>query len=154
MTPERCDSLSAFARHSPKQRASATERRYERRTDPVSPRDSVLLLSAEHAPIERWLWEVEDACFKTGREFESRRRKYRRIHWRVWDLAQRMAWRYAPDSRVRYLLEPEEEENEIGYRGKWKNRYPERYSWDFFLRFLWLFARDSRLRRLIAPDDE
>jgi hypothetical protein len=103
-------------------------------------------------PFERWLCEVEDACFQAGRTWEHGHRIGRRPWWRFWDYTQRMAWRHAPYSRLRYLLEPQDEDEEVGYREQWRSRYPDQPQWDFVLRFLWLFARDSRLRRMIAPD--
>lgn len=106
-------------------------------------------------PFERWLCEVEDACFQAGRYWERQERINGRPWWRFWDYAQRMSLRHAPNSRLRILLEPEAgppEYEEVGYREQWQIRYPDQSGWDFLLRFLWLFARDSRLRRLIAPD--
>jgi hypothetical protein len=103
-------------------------------------------------PFRRWLYEVEDACFQAGRRWERQERIYRRPWWRFWDYAQRMSIRHGPYSRLRFLMEPEGQKEEIGYREKWKNRYPDQPQWDFLLRFLWLFAKESRLRRVIAPD--
>jgi hypothetical protein len=35
-------------------------------------------------PLERKVEQVEDACFKAGREFERLKLKYNRPHWRIW----------------------------------------------------------------------
>lgn len=103
-------------------------------------------------PFEHWLWAVEDACFAAGREYEDMMRMSHRPHWRLWEFSQRMAWRFAPNSRLRQLLEPDGGEDEADYRYKWVNRWPHWPQWDFGLRLLWFYARDSRLRHLLAPD--
>jgi len=133
---------------SPSDRVRLAEAREDNRTarwfafDPKQPDD----------PFERWLSEVEDACFQAGRQWERQEHTLARPWWRLWDYAQRLSIRCVPNSRLRYLLEPEDEDEEVGYREKWTDRHPDLPQWDFLLRFVWLFARDSRLRRLIAPD--
>lgn len=107
------------------ERVSLTENRENNRTarwfafSPTPPDD----------PFERWLSEVEDACFQAGRKWERQERIINRPWWRLWDYAQRMALRFTPDSRLRCLLEPENAPQEVGYREQWKNRYPDQPQW-------------------------
>jgi len=144
----RIEKVARLMRESISEQVHLTESREANRTargfafEPKLPED----------PFERWLREVQDACFQAGREWEHQEHVSRRPWWRLWDYAQRMTLRHAPDSRLRYLLEPEGRDGEVGYRGRWTNRYPDQPKWDFLLRFLWLFARNTRLRLLIAPD--
>ena len=116
-----------------------------------NPRVDYVSLRPPRTEMDRWLREVEDACFAAGRDHQRRLMIARRPHWRLWELLQRIAWRLGPYSRIRFLLEPDEDEH-VAYREKWRNRFPDQPVWDFFLRFLWLYAPQTRLRRLIAPD--
>jgi hypothetical protein len=78
---------------------------------------------SQGSPMEDWLAELADVCFAEGRDYERRRMIARRPHWRLWELLQRIAWRLGPYSRIRFLLEPDEDEH-VAYREKWRNRFP------------------------------
>jgi hypothetical protein len=141
--------VTSIVSESAEGRARWASRREGLRTSWVSPSR----LPPPSDPFEQWLWAVEDACFAAGREWEGMVRVQRRPHWRLWDFAQLMALRYARDSRLRQLLEPDDaEDEETGYRTLWINRWPRWPQWDFALRLLWFYARDSRLRHWLAPD--